>query len=398
MSITQSTSLKKVASVFNGKTPSKAEQRNTGHPVLKIKDVDTYGRFIGLYDSFVEDDVIKKNIGKLLLGNETLILNAAHNADYVGTKVFFSEADVKGALPTGEWLIVRANEAVLDAKFVHYWIQSDLVRKKIRGLVKGIHLYPKDVAELEISLPPLDEQKRIAGILDKADAIRRKRSESLKLLDELLRATFLDMFGDPITNPKGWQKHKIGKLCNVTKLAGYEYTKHFKYKDAGEIIAVRGLNVKNGSLRLKNVHYIDKEISDKLPRSKLFAGDIVMTYIGVNIGDIAYIPESDKYHLAPNVAKITSKDNKNLNPIFLMQFLAFSRECLQSKATNTAKQAFNMKGIRDVDLPLPDSSLQLKYCDIYLATKNSIRAHESSSEELSSLFHSLVARAFKGGL
>ena len=62
-----------------------------------------------------------------------------------------------------------------------------------------------DIASLQIPLPPLAEQKRIAGILDAADALRAKRREALAQLDTLLQSTFLDMFGDPVTNPKGWE-------------------------------------------------------------------------------------------------------------------------------------------------------------------------------------------------
>ncbi|MBV5280384.1 MAG: restriction endonuclease subunit S, partial [Actinobacteria bacterium] len=67
--------------------------------------------------------------------------------------------------------------------------------------------------EIPITLPPLSEQKRIAAILDKADAIRQKRQAAIKLADDFLRATFLDMFGDPITNPKGWPIKALESVC-----------------------------------------------------------------------------------------------------------------------------------------------------------------------------------------
>lgn len=76
--------LVQLASVFNGKTPSKAEQRDTGHPVLKIKDVDENGYFRGPFDSFVEDTFAARHSDRLASAGDTLILNAAHNADYVG--------------------------------------------------------------------------------------------------------------------------------------------------------------------------------------------------------------------------------------------------------------------------------------------------------------------------
>ena len=75
-----------------------------------------------------------------------------------------------------------------------------------------MHLYPKDVARLRIPLPPLAEQKRIAGILDAADALRAKRREALAQLNTLLQSIFLDMFGDPVTNPMKWNTSALDAL------------------------------------------------------------------------------------------------------------------------------------------------------------------------------------------
>ena len=74
---------------------------------------------------------------------------------------------------------------------------------------------PAEVERIEIPLPPLAEQKRIAAILDKADAIRRKRQQAIQLADDFLRAVFLDMFGDPVTNPKGWEIAELGSISEV---------------------------------------------------------------------------------------------------------------------------------------------------------------------------------------
>src|SRR5437762_881796 len=96
-----------IAMVFNGKTPSQQEQKSNGFPVLKIKDVSENGKFLGHFDSFVSFDLAREFAEKVICPGDTLILNAAHNADYVGSKVYFAEPPVVGSLPTGEWLLVR---------------------------------------------------------------------------------------------------------------------------------------------------------------------------------------------------------------------------------------------------------------------------------------------------
>ena len=106
----------------------------------------------------------------------------------------------------------------------------------------------------------------------------------------------------------------MGTIATVTKLAGYEFTKYVTYSDEGKIIALRGLNVRNGKLDLSDVKYIDKSDLSKLTRSKLHNGDMLFTYVGT-IGQVAVIEENDKYYLAPNVALIRV-DKKIINPLY----------------------------------------------------------------------------------
>ena len=101
----------------------------------------------------------------------------------------------------------------------------------------------------------------------------------------------------------GYVSIELGAIATVTKLAGYEFTKYVTYSDEGKIIALRGLNVKNGKIDLTDVKYIDKSDLTKLNRSKLCSGDMLFTYVGT-IGQVAVINENDKYYLAPNVALI----------------------------------------------------------------------------------------------
>jgi type I restriction enzyme S subunit len=116
--------LTEVAAVFNGKTPSKLEQRTEGHPVLKIKDVSELGEYRGKFESFVDPELATKFANEQVQEGDTLILNAAHNADYVASKTYHAQPATFGALATGEWLIVRPDRKALDAKFAHHWVNS----------------------------------------------------------------------------------------------------------------------------------------------------------------------------------------------------------------------------------------------------------------------------------
>ena len=135
MTATRVRRIDEVAVVFNGKTPSKSEQRDNGHPVLKVKDVDALGRFRGTFSGHVGADLARKHVKQQLAGGETLVLNAAHNATHVASKTFYADREVAGSLATGEWLIVRWSTETVDSRFGNHWINAPDTRFRIRRLV-----------------------------------------------------------------------------------------------------------------------------------------------------------------------------------------------------------------------------------------------------------------------
>lgn len=152
---------------------------------------------------------------------------------------------------------------------------------------------------------------------------------------------------------KVWEESKLGDIAVVTKLAGFEFTKHIKYNDSGEIIAIRALNVKNGTFDLTEVKRIDRSVSDSLTRSKLYKGDIVLTYTGAKFGEVAIVKHNDRYHLAPNVAKVTA--GRKCNPYFLYSFLKgdYFRQQLKNYSGGSSQPTIPMFAIRQLNIPVP---------------------------------------------
>ncbi|MBR6965375.1 restriction endonuclease subunit S [Candidatus Saccharibacteria bacterium] len=165
---------------------------------------------------------------------------------------------------------------------------------------------------------------------------------------------------------------KLGEVANVTKLAGFEFTKHIKYTNNGEIIAIRALNLKDGRLVLNDVKRISKESSEILPRSKLHKYDIVLSYTGT-IGEIAQILEEGKYHLAPNVAKITPNRNA-IDPEFLFQCMKSHEFRLQmvNYAHGSTQPTVPMATIRELMIPVYDLETQKRIVRILSALDQKI--------------------------
>ena len=159
--------------------------------------------------------------------------------------------------------------------------------------------------------------------------------------------------------PSEWHIEVLGECSNVTKLAGFEFTEYMEYIDDGEIIALRALNLKNGKLNLEDIKKIDKTVSESLTRSKLYINDVLFSYVGT-VGEVALIGENDKFHLAPNVAKVTFNDS--IVPKFALQYLMSSnmKSEINRYVTTTSQPALSMENIRKLKMIVPTKEEQEK--------------------------------------
>ena len=258
--------------------------------------------------------------------------------------------------------VIRPKEG-LD-EYLSVYFQSPIYRRKISEVAIGVNINNirnEHIDELDIPVFLNDEQASIVKKIHLIQEVISNRKAELEKLDDLIKARFVEMFGDPNdTKRVSDSRHKIGELCDVTKLAGFEFTEYINYQDSGEIIMLRGLNCKQGKLVLDNVKYIDRETSNKLPRSRLYVGDILMTYAGT-IGDVAMVDEDDKYHLAPNVAKISIVAKDMLNPTFLVHLFMYSHDYIMTFASQVAQASINMQKIRDFEYIIPSMEEQIEF-------------------------------------
>lgn len=176
---------------------------------------------------------------------------------------------------------------------------------------------------------------------------------------------------------------KIGDIAEVTKLAGFEFTKYIEYVEDGEIIALRALNLRNGELDLTDVKRIRRDVSDTLKRSKLFKNDILLTYTGNGYGDCAYIEENDKYHLAPNICKL-SPDETKVDPYYLYAVIRDKhfRELMKNYIGGSSQPTIPMKTIRILEIPLPDLSIQKKIGGVIRVLDEKCRNNRKINENL----------------
>ena len=164
---------------------------------------------------------------------------------------------------------------------------------------------------------------------------------------------------------EAWEQRKLGDIADVTKLAGFEFTEHIVYSDEGSIIALRGLNVKNGSLILDDVKYIDGSNFSKLSRSKLFINDVLFTYVGT-VGELAMIPENNRFYLAPNVSRIRFQ-NGFYAPYMVQQMgsKSFYDNMIFPLIATSSQPALSMENIRKFIVSVPKNYEEQKKAGMY---------------------------------
>ena len=249
---------------------------------------------------------------------------------------------------------------------------------------------PTFVSKIKIPLPPLTEQKRIADILDKADELRQKRQQSIEKLDELLQATFIDMFGDPITNPKGWEICEVGKVTDCI-VPARDKPKSF----TGDIpwITTDDLNhLGFTETSKKNIGLTNEEIT--LAKARLIPkNSVVISCVG-NLG-LASIA-SDNFVMNQQLHSFQCGDK--ILPEFLIFCLPFQKGYMLSRATSTTVPYMNKSVCNSIPVTVPPLDLQKKWKLIFENSNKQKQVLKKQLAQQENLFQSLQQRAFNGEL
>lgn len=257
-----------------------------------------------------------------------------------------------------------------------------------------IHIRTPVFQELKIPLPPIAQQRRIAEILDRADAVRRKRREAIELTEELLRSAFLEMFGDPVTNPKGWEESKVENLLVFLTSGSRGWAQY--YASQGSLF-LRIQNVKGGKLLLDDVAYVTPPDSAEARRTCVQEGDVLVS-ITADLGRTAVIPKGLKSaYINQHLALLRLKREK-VSPVYVAAFLASIGGQLQFERLNRegVKAGLNFDDIKGLKILLPPLKIQQKYEDFFIQQTYTLNRYQQSCDEAQDLFNSLLQRAFRG--
>jgi type I restriction enzyme S subunit len=245
----------------------------------------------------------------------------------------------------------------------------------------------------------LEEQKRIAGILDAADILRAKRREALARLDDLLQSTFLDLFGDPVTNPKGWEEVELGDHTSKVGSGATPRGGNESYKTEG-ISLIRSLNVRDGKFKLKNLAFIDDEQAAKLSNAVVETNDVLLNITGASVARVCRAP-SFVIPARVNQHVCIIRPTQMLESNFLEKTLlspSMKNNLLRIGESGATRQAITKAQVLSLLVPFPPLELQQRFAEIVSSVEEQKAKMIKHLGQLDDLFASLQQRAFRGDL
>ena len=261
------------------------------------------------------------------------------------------------------------------------------------------HVNRREFLATTIPLPPLAEQKRLAGILDAADALRGKRREALAELDTLLQSTFLDMFGDPVTNPMGWVETPFGDITTDTKLGLVRSSKEFGWDFGIPYVRMDAVTGDGYFLpdKVQSTHADEEEV-------EVFAlrpGDFLFNTRNSKelVGKVCVFPGPEGWLFNNNLMRVRFR--ADVEPwVIAMQFrfIRVQRELGKRKCGTTSVFAVYWKSLRTLPVLVPPLDLQHRFAAIVKFVEQQKASQRAHLDELDTLFASLQSRAFRGGL
>ena len=289
--------------------------------------------------------------------------------------------DLRCILPS--YLYQYLNNQVVRRKFVFPFVTS--------STISGIN--QENLKKICVLLPPLPVQRQIVAVLEQAEALKRQRQEADALTGALLQSVFLEMFGDPVRNERGWPLMKMKDVC--TKVT--DGTHDTPTPTAVGIPFILGRHIRDRTIDFDNADYLPKKIHDEVyRRCNPEYGDVILVHIG-NIGTAAYV--NVKFEFSMKNIALLKPNPKILHGRFLETYLIQIKPYIEKIVSRGGIQRFlSIKEMEKIPCITPPLALQQQFARIVADVERIREQQAESKSEIGVLFDGLMAGAFRGGL
>lgn len=303
--------------------------------------------------------------------------------------------------------LIRTRPTVLAPPFLKWWLSSPTALRRMTRRMSGTAIRRIVLRELKgslIPLPPIEEQRRIAAILDKADAIRRKRQEAIELTDQLLRSTFLEMASEGHPDYSTWDTVPVAELAEPRKNSIRSgpfgsALRHAEFVASG--VAVLGIdNAVNNRFAWGERRFITAEKYAQLERYTVFPGDVIVTIMGTT-GRTAVVPQGLPTAITTKHLATITVDSGKATPQYLAHALRLDpmvERALRSQSRGAVMPGLNLGIIRKLQLRVPPIKQQRRYARAVSQLETLRAGLLAAAQSTETLFASLQQRAFRGEL
>lgn len=281
----------------------------------------------------------------------------------------------------------RGNPELTDHGYLSHFLNSPDGRRQFLKLSKGStrkRVNLSSIKTIEIPLPPLGEQKRIAAVLDKADALRRQRQESLQLTENLIQSVFLDMFGDPVTNPKKWQLQPLADLGTMDRGVSRHRPRNAPELLGGAYPLIQTGDVSNAGLYIRKFTQTYSEIGFK--QSRLWPKGTLCITIAANIAQTGIL---DFDACFPDSVVGFTFYEVIFSSVYVHFLFGFLQAILEKNAPQAAQKNINLAILRTLEVPRPPFDLQKEF-DVFVSKATTVLDDQRNSlEVINSAFSSI---------
>ncbi|MGA9188534.1 MAG: restriction endonuclease subunit S [Methanosarcina sp.] len=368
-----------------------------GIPFLTVKDVtDSKLDFINCSFITTEDYITAKEGNSAPKKGDVLF-----SKDGTVGKVHVVTTDRPFAI-LSSLAILRPKKDIVDATYFGHVLRSpkvleDALKRKTGSAIRRIIL--SDLKKVKIPLPPLEEQKRIADILDRAEALHAKRRTALAQLDELIQSIYIDIFGDAVSNPKGWKRYPLKDCINHIQIGPFGSLLHKEDYVFGGIPLINPMHIEDGNIVPDLNQSVTVQKHAELQLYQFQQGDVIMGRRG-EMGRCAIVRPEHNGMLCGTGSLFIRPDESKATATYLQATLSSTtmRKHLEGISLGATLPNLNRGIVGELAISLPPLVLQFKFATRITAVEKLKAAHKASLAELYELFLSLQYRALRGEL